>query len=38
MNQTNEIDEIDQIDRTNRELPLGLRLEYSDNAMRSEGV
>ncbi len=35
MNQT---DEIDQIDQTNRELPLGLRLEYSDNEMRSEGV
>ena len=25
-----------QIDQTDRELPLSLRLEYSDNEMRSE--
>ncbi len=32
MNQTDEIDQIDC------ELPLGLRLEYSDNEMKSEGL
>jgi hypothetical protein len=37
-NQMNQTNEIDQIDQTNRELPLGLRLEYSHNEVRSEGL
>ena len=38
IDQKDQTDQIDQIDQTNRELPLGLRLEYSDDEVRSEGL
>jgi hypothetical protein len=37
-NQRNQMNQTDEIDERDRELPLGVRLEYSDNDNELEGL